>query len=481
MALARKKAATMFSIFSKSKASPRNGEANQFGRMDAFVVEHGPKSLLAYGLDWRALDGLGSLSTKAKKMARETAAKRFTVVRSKKAAIEPVIGLLLRNVKSGKGWIVEAAAACFAAAIAEQKEDRALYVGEGPVEGSYVLIGILHGIPSPEFDVVGDAETVLAAAENYRPYLAEGTSFYVHQNLLNIDTPPGFELLEFIHSHDSVVRRVTEMPYASVANSVMGGVMLAPDAGGPYVMAGGIFLGLAAVVGGYLYYQDWEANNNEKAKEIALKQAALVTYQTAVQAAFKSADTQLASPAANLIWEQVRAWRTKRAGWPISTVECAQGVCTLSYARSRGTTFRKFKESERPGESAEFDLSKLESASLKLPIQDWATVPVLDLASVVEPDVTIELGTQAQVMGLAGLTVVPKPSTPMADSAALALRKVEAPKYSSGTWDVAGSADMLTAAMARLPPSSTLSSVKFTIVDKAVLFTATGRYFTVRK
>lgn len=477
--------ASLFSLFKgKAGKGKGKGESASSGRMEAFVVEHGPTSLLAYGLEWRSLDGLGSLEKKAKKMASDTGARRYTVVRAKKASIEPVIGLLRRAVKAGQGRVVEAAAACFAAAIAEQTEDSALYVGPGPKEGSFVLLGILHGIPSPEFDVVGDANTILLAAENYQPYLADGKSFYVHSELLEHETTGMgdiHELLDFIDRYNSVVRQVPEMPYASTAHSAFGGVMDAPSAAGPIVLAGGAFLGIAVLAGGYYLYQDWDTKNSDRARETALLQAAMSAYQTAVDSNFKSEDIQQAAAASVRILGQINPYKTKRDGWRVTTIKCEHGTCKATFVGATGATFEQFMKALQPGEKAVLDLSKLNEAAATFEIQNWADVPVLDLASVPKDDVTVTMGTQAQTMQLAGVPVSPKERKPMAESSVLEMKKAQVVKYEVGAWDINGPLDTLVPAMNRLPKIATLSSLEFVVTDRLVTFKASGRYFTVGK
>jgi hypothetical protein len=432
--------------------------------------------VLAFGLAWHPLDGLGPQEVQAKKLAGKFGAKRYTIVRHAKSSIEPEAGLLSKTAKLPKQKVIEAAAAAFALAV---RENTAMYLAPGPAPGTYLLIGLLSGMPSPEFDIVGSADEVLSAADHYQTYLTQGATLYAHEALSGgggaSHVDEGIE--EFIRRNSVVVRVVPSIPYASTAGKQSGGAMVAVGSSQLVVMGGLVFLGIIGLAGAFMFYQDWAAKNSELAKTKALNAAALTSYMNSRNTAFNSEGVQLAVPATEKLWESVQSQPTLRNGWRVSTITCTAGVCEAEFNRSRASTFQTFSEASKDGETPLMALAKLDSASAKFAIPSWQEIPQLDLEKVSVSDVTVPLGTQAQLMVLAGMSVEVKPAVPLGDSVLVTARKVPVKKFKVGNWSITGPVDTLLPAVARLPSNATLSKLVVNVVDSEVSFVATGRYF----
>lgn len=437
-----------------------------------YLLPKGGNVLLAFGLGWYPLNGLGSIETQAKNLANNKKAQFVSIFQSKKAGVEVVLGCLDRSVRVPKKMSVEAGAACFAAAI---NEPTGLYLGPGPSDNTYVLVGILLGSPSPEFDVVGDVHEVMRAADQYRSYLTDGAALYLHTAVKTAfhEQLLDEELGEFIQSNITVIREVDEMPYSST------GPMLKPGSSALIVQVGLGIVIVGVLAGGWVVYQDWETKNNQVAKEMALREAALTAYKASLETAYKSEGIQKALPAARLLWEQVGRLPVAKKGWLLASVTCSGGSCVSDFTRVPETTFRAFKDAQRSDETPSMEITKLDSASTSAEIPGWKDVPVVTLESLDTQspiDLTVPLGTQAQIMQLAGLGVSLTVPGPMGDASAVNAKNIVVKKYLAGGWTITGPMDTFVPATSRLPATATLSMLKVSFADKAVVFSASGRY-----
>lgn len=439
------------------------------------LVERADGLVLAYGLAWYALDGLGSRSAQARKLAQLHRAGLYTVVHPRSAGVEPVVGILAKMYRPRLARPVQSAAACFSAAV---QQDAALYLAPGPTTGTYLLVGVLLGLPSPEFDVVGDARAVSRVADQFEGYLTEGVVCYVDQALVKALGSGRLDacLEAFITRNRAAVQSVATMPCSPVTGLETGGVLTAPASRAWMlpVVSGMVLAGVAAAF--YVLQDEASRLEEETAKKTS---AALTAYRSAQSAAFRSAGTQVAVKAVPAIWDSVREYKLVRNGWLATSVACASGACEAIYERSVEGTFEAFLETTTATESAQLSLGKLNTASLRFQTPGWSEIPELNLATVTQEDVTVAFGSQVQRMALAGLSLAVTPPVPLLSDAGPGGQAAPVERYGVGQWQVTGPADTLLAAVKRLPESATLTSLKFQVADEGVTYVALGRYFVL--
>lgn len=464
---------SFLSRFQKKAGLPRAGIA-----ASSCLVERADGLVLAYGLAWYALDGLGSLSAQARKLAQLHRAGLYTVVHPRTAGVEPVVGILAKMYRPRSPHPVQSAAACFSAAV---QQDAALYLAPGPAAGTYLLVGILLGLPSPEFDLVGDAGAISRAAGQFEGYLTEGVVCYVDQALVKALGSGRLDarLETFITRNRAAVQSVTSMPCLPVTGLETGGVLTAPASRAWMwpVASGMVLAGVAAAF--YVLQDEASRLEEETAKKTSAAVAALTAYRSAQAAAFRSAGTQVAGKAVQAIWDSLRDYKLVRNGWLATSVVCASGACEAIYERSVEGTFEAFVETTTATESAQLSLGKLNTASLRFQTPGWSEIPELNLATVTKEDVTVAFGSQVQRMALAGLSLAVTPAAPLLSDAGPGGQVAPVERYGVGQWQVTGPADTLLAAVKRLPESATLTSLKFQVADEGVTYVALGRYFVL--
>ncbi len=422
----------------------------------------------AYGVHWDALDGIGTLQEKAKQVARKQGYASYCITRPKRKDTESLVGGIKTRVARKH---VVAAALGFAA---EVGVDFAGYLGLLP-SGKFVFIGLLNGIPSPSFDIVGDAQSVLRGLEEYDSYFSSGVLLYYQESVLEAST----ELARRVALITSTIRRsVAEMPCRLPEDAE---AIRFHDVGvsAPLLITGTILGGLA-VLGAAYYGYDMYATQQQKMTAANDKTAtAIQGYIASRDAAFQEAATQEALGASALTWNQVKIKRINREGWIAKASECTGAVCTLQYARGPNATFNNFVLSKEKDEEPVVQLTDLEAGSMLLNLKGFEELPKLNLDTFQQPvDYKVDFGTRAQLMRPAGVFLTFGQEVVLGDANFVkdlpkgftSLRKV-------GKWEAKGPGDTFVPMVRRLPGNVTLSSVKLNVSREGITFEATGRYF----
>jgi hypothetical protein len=433
--------------------------------------------LLVHGLHWDALSQLGDATAQARRLAQKERASKYCVVHSRDGMVEPVVGLLVRSGKTKKGELLEAAAAAFAIAVEERA---ALYIGATEDPEQFVLLGLLQGLPSPSFDVIGTAEEIRAKADEFQEHLTEGAPLFVH-SVVHANAVLQSTLAAFFRRNGAVLQQVEQMPSASALGNVRGGELIGVGSSKPLVLGGVALVAFALIAACVWLYLDWDSKNNQTAKAKLAQEAAYQTFKTSQDTALNSVSTGVATAAAQTVWNFAKEAVLKRAGWSLSSLVCAAGSCEATYSRPISSTFDGLKKSVVAPEAERLALTLLETATVVTPIRNWEAVPLLDLqlVAVGAADLVVPLGTQAQLMQVAGLSVSITEPGNLGDFAQAVASRRSPRRYRVGTWSVSGPADTFEAAIRRLPKSSTLTSVKFTPTPDGVSYAADGRFFVL--
>ena len=139
---------------------------------------------IAYGVEWHALDGIGSLPDQANKLAKVHKCKAYALFENQGQGADSLAGFM--KTKVGKRTVFPAAT-LFAQTI---NSATGLYIGPDSTSQNLALIGLLQGMPSPSYDKVGSVAQILDAANEYSTYLTKGGALYVHERELRRHANP---------------------------------------------------------------------------------------------------------------------------------------------------------------------------------------------------------------------------------------------------------------------------------------------------
>jgi len=433
---------------------------------------------IAYGAEWVAIKTIGDTKPEARRIARAHRATVCTVIEPRMSGGQPVAGVGKAKLKAKQPTYT--AAEVLAAGMDSGEKEGAYLALVG--DGQYAFVGILEGGPSPGFDVVGSAEEVLAAASEFAKSFVSGAPLFVHVSVTE-NTPS--DIKQFLRDHQSVVSVVDALP--GLERDLEQLSPLAPLGSDRALLLAGVgTMGLLALGGAWYGWSWYHEQTNLAERRARESQAALNLYKASVDAGFNSLAVDQSATAGEAVWRFVENLKIQRAGWTVEQITCSGGTCTLNYQQApRQGTFTTLSKTVQQPESPEMKVSALNVAAIKIPLPDWDKVPKLQLPMLtdIQPQLAVEFGTQGQVMEFAGLSVTFGNLTPLGDDAPLRQAGVSAgavPRYSYGTWQIAGPADTFVAAMRRLPAQSTLSQVVYSVTRDGVKFDANGRYFTKR-
>ncbi len=432
-----------------------------------FVTING--SDLVYGVHWNSLDGIGGIEDQAKGIARKKGYGAYCLATAHQKGGETIVGGIKPRV--GRKLVVSAAVA-FAA---EVEVEFAAYLGQ-LASGKFVLIGLLNGIPSPSFDIIGDAGQIVKGLEEFEPHLAQGALLYYQSRVLDASQEISNKIQECAPS--TVLRVVLDMPMRMPDDE---NTVRFRDLGmHKGLKFGGLFFAAMAVIAGGLYgYDYYTTQQNKMAAANDKSAAALQGYIASRDSAFQSEPTHEVLAASEFVWGQLKNQLTNRVGWAIKSTDCSGQQCTLVYSRSRKATFAEFVKSAKQGETPVVLLSDLETAAMVMAMPELEKVPLFNLTEFKQPENhNVDFGTRAQVMALAGITLAFTQDTVLGDPNFVR----DLPKGSnvvrrSGKWTATGPADTFVPVMRRLPLNITLSSVHFDVNPESVKFQASGRYF----
>lgn len=432
-----------------------------------FVTING--SDVVHGVQWNSLDGVGAIEDQAKSIARKNGYGAYCVATAHQKGGETIVGGIKPRVG---GKVVISAAVAFAA---EVGVEFAAYLGQLS-SGKFVLIGLLNGIPSPSFDIIGDADKIVKGLEEFEPHLAQGALLYYQSSVLDASQ----EIANKVHecAPTTVLRAVSDMPMRMPEDE---DAVRFRDLGMHKALKfGSLLFAVLAMIAGGLYGYDYYATQQDKMAAADDKSAAaLQGYIASRDAAFQSEQTREVLASAEFVWSQLKHQITNRAGWVIKSTDCTGPQCTLLYGRSRRATFNDFVKSAGQGETPVVLLADLETATMVMTMPEFEKVPSFNLSDFNQPENhNVDFGTRAQVMALAGITLAFTQETVLGDANFVKdLPKGSTVVRRSGKWTAAGPADTFVPAMRRLPMNITLSSVHFDVNADTVRFQASGRYF----
>jgi hypothetical protein len=451
-------------------------------RQPKTVVSH---AQLLYGVDWHALDGIGSLPEQANALARKNKANLYAVFENSGRGTDSLTGLVKsKNTKQTSF----PAASVFALSV---KKPSALYVGPHPDGKNLVLIGLLQGMPSPSYDKVGTLSDILTVANEYSAYLTEGGPLYVHKALDKVDgaSDAGIGLRTFLERHSNTLTLVDAMPGTELISESEIQTYAFQKAGlnSSLKIAAISFLALALCGIGYTAWSKYDEAQNAAAQKRAREALALKTYISARDAAFADKPTTVASLAGPVIWQYVSPVRAQRAQWNLSTITCTTS-CDWVYTKKSDANFKGLLKTVSPSESVLMKLEKLDQSTLTEAIPGFKDVPKVDLTALVNQvpnattpsnDLVVSFGTTAQLMQRAGLIVTLSAATPLGDpTPVLKLPAGQQATVRAGTWTLNGPSFTFVDAMRRMPGNATLSKVLFNMNKSGDTFEATGRYIT---
>ena len=451
-------------------------------RQSKTVVSH---AQLVYGVDWHALDGIGSLPEQANALARKNKANLYAVFENSGRGTDSLTGLAKsKNTKQSSF----PAASVFALSV---KKPAALYVGPHPDGINLVLIGLLQGMPSPSYDKVGSLSDILTVANEYSAYLTEGGPLYVHKALDKVDgaSDAGIGLRTFLERHGNTLSLVDAMPGTELLSEPEIQTYAFQKAGlnASLKIATISFLALALCGIGYTAWSKYDEAQNAAAQKRAREALALKTYISARDAAFADKPTTVASLAGPVIWQYVSPMRAQRAQWNLSTITCTTS-CDWVYTKKSDANFKGLLKTVSPSESVLMKLEKLDQSTLTEAIPGFKDVPKVDLAALVNQvpnastpsnDLVVSFGTTAQLMQRAGLIVTLSAATPLGDPTPVQrLPAGQQATVRAGTWTIAGPSFTFVDAMRRMPGNASLSKVVFTLSKAGDTYEASGRYIT---
>ncbi|ABD71934.1 hypothetical protein Rfer_4247 (plasmid) [Rhodoferax ferrireducens T118] len=424
---------------------------------------------LVYGVQWNSLDGIGSIEDQAKSIARKNGYGAYCVATANQKGGETIVGGIKPRVG---GKLVISSAVAFAA---EVEVEFAAYLGQ-LASGKFVLIGLLNGIPSPSFDIIGEADKIVKGLEEFEPHLAQGALLYFQNSVLDASQEIANKVQECAPS--TVLRVVSDMPMRMPDDE---DTVRFRDLGmHKGLKFGGLLFVALAVIAGGLYGYDYYTTQHEKMAAANDKSAAaLQGYIASRDSAFQSEQTHEVLAASEFIWSQLKNQLINRAGWVIKSTDCTGPQCTLVYSRSRKATFDNFVKSAGQGETPVVLLADLETATMVVAMPAFEKVPLFNLTDFKQPENhNVDFGTRAQVMALAGITLSFTQETVLGDPNFVKdLPKGSTVVRRSGKWTATGPADTFVPVMRRLPLNITLSSVHFDVNTESVRFQAAGRYF----
>jgi hypothetical protein len=424
---------------------------------------------LVYGVDWRALDGIGPLGDQANGLAKKNKCKAYALYETQGEGADSLAGFI--KTKVGNHTLVPAAAV-FANAI---QSATGLSIGPDSSGTRLALIGLLQGMPSPSYDKVGTVAEILEAANEYSTYLAKGGALYVHQAVGQVP-----EMEAFCTRYLSLTTLVKALP-GSEDTSALAAFKFVDAGSKPLTKillgAGAVCVLAALSFAGYSFYADQLA---EKELKKAKEKTDLQTYVVSRDAAFNAQSTLVASGAAPVLWDYIRPRKDTRAQWRLVVVDCAGSNCIWTYNQRRDATFLGIVQTLVDQEVPRLDMARLDTSMITNTVLGLEKAARLDLSSVVESaDFTVSFGTTAQIMQRAGLKVALSATEPLgAADAARKLKANHAALRKAGTWTITGPSDTFVDAMRRLPGNATLSNVQFKLAEQGDSYTATGRYFT---
>jgi hypothetical protein len=423
---------------------------------------------ISYGVDWFALDGIGTSKEQSNALAKAKKCKAYSLFEGSGEGSESLVGLI--KTKVGKSSVMPAAS-IFAAHV---NSAIALYIGPSTQGDQLALLGLLQGMPSPSYDKVGSAKQILEVANEYSQYLAQGGALYVHRAIGDY-----VEMEAFCQRFATSLTIVESLPGTEQIPQLQG--FRFSDAGNSdlsKVMWGvGSTLAVCAVAGisWNIYSTQLETKERARAQEKIDLQAYLGTRNDG----FKSAPIFIASTIAAPIWNYVRQGSVNRAKWQLSSVTCNVQTCHWKYAGKKDATFKGLLETVSSSEQAALSLAKLDEISVIESIKTLDSSPTLDLDSIeVDEGLTASLGTTAQTMQRAGLSVAIGSTSPLGDPLLAKKLKKRSSMRHSGTWSITGPNETFVDALKRLPGNAILSSVEFKLADQGDTFVATGRYIT---
>lgn len=441
---------------------------------------------IAYGVEWHALTGVGSLPEQANALARKFKASLYAIFENSGGGTDSLTGLVkVKNVN----LTAFPAASLFALAV---KKPAALYIGPHPDGNNLVLIGLLQGMPSPSYDKVGSLNDILPVANEYSAYLTQGGPLYVHEALDKIvddQSEAGVGLRTFLERHGSVLSLVDAMPGTKLLDEPEVQPYRFQKSGikSSVKIAAGAFLALAFCGMGYAAWSQYDEAKNAAAQKKEREALALKTYILARDAAFADKPTTVASLAGPVIWQYASPMRAQRAQWNLSTITCTTS-CDWIYTKKSDANFKGLLKTVSPSESVVMKLEKLDQSTLTEAIPGFAEVPKVDLAALVNQvpnaaapsnDLVVSFGTTAQLMQRAGLIVTLSAATPLGDPTPV--QRMPAGQQATvraGTWTIQGPSFTFVDAMRRMPGNATLSKVVFTLNKAGDTFEASGRYIT---
>ena len=447
------------------------------GKKSAKPAPRQPKSSaveIVYGVDWYALDGIGTLTDQANKLSRVHKGKAYALFENQGQGADSLVGFIKAKVGQRAVW---PAATLFAQSI---KKATALYIGPDSTGQNLALIGLLQGMPSPSYDKVGSVAQILEAATEYGTYLTKGGELYVHESVGHIP-----EMGEFLERNTSIIKIVQALPGSELAvSNITQDAYRFKDAGTKTLtklawgVAGAVVLGGLAFAGWTYYSEQLEATERKKAQE----KLDIKSYTASRDAAFNAQATLVASQIAPTVWNYVRQGKVSRAQWQLTGIDCVATSCVWSYAKKKDASFKGMVSTVSATQTPALELSKLDAASVSEAIPDLGTLPKLELSAIGNDPVTdlvVSFGSTAQVMQRAGLTVAIGEAGYLGDKSMAKKLKANSPLVrKAGVWTITGPSNTFVDAMRRMPGNATLSNVEFKLASLGDTFTAKGRYIT---
>lgn len=415
------------------------------------------------------MDGVGTIEDQARHLARKSSYGAYCVVASQRKGGEALSGGIKNRV--GRKLVI-AAAVAFANSV---KTEFAAYVGQ-LASGKFVLVGLLNGIPSPSFDVVGDAASIISALDEFEPHFVQGATLYVQNSIL----AGASEVFHKISgpAYSSVRTPVAEMPMRLPEDAEL---VRFHDLGmaKSIKFAGLACLLIAALAGGWYAFDQYSLQQSKKSAANDRAKAALQGYVIARDAELNAAPKILVLAGADFIWRNHGPKKANRVGWIGKSTDCTGPTCISVYSRSPTATFAEFVKSKAEGEEPIVSLTDLQNASMVANFAGYDRVPLLDLATFKQPvDHIVDFGSRAQLLKLAGVILTFTPERILGDVNLAKQMPNMAPEIRKvGDWTATGPADTFVPTMRRMPLNLTLSKVHFSVTPDSVTFEAKGRYF----
>jgi hypothetical protein len=341
------------------------------------------------GLDWLELPGLDGKSTEVKQLGRGVNA-AWQYIWSVKGQDSEYVAFISKGEFKKRPV---AAALLVRAAVSEDTYLTLVDLGEGRL-WAFAMSG---GMPVNRMDRVADAIELMGQVRDFLTSLPDPSKapIYTDKPELFETLPYGLDIRPFsleILRHSIKKRDFSKAAFARHSSIPVAGIL-----------AVGL---IAAVAGGYAYYQDKadnEARRHEaqaRRREIAKRKAELANQ---VGAAINAAPAaRVAVPAYVNTLRDVPALIS---GWRLSNAECEGSGCTLTYKAQAFATwdgYLKAKPAGWPAPSLDGDIQRVDQS---VPVHLPSNAPRVANALAGREKIRLVLGNLAQVAKPVGLTV----------------------------------------------------------------------------